>query len=125
MILAISDFVTVFEISTNSNGVFAGEVFRLLIGVAPLIGGVTALILNWKNNSVKSWVGPMFVTCWALFWLYLHNFPFVFGDINSLVGAYRQVHYQVFDALVQVQHDPPATGHSEGDIVSVTEKQSA
>ena len=32
MILAISDFVTVFEISTDSNGVFAGEVFRLLIG---------------------------------------------------------------------------------------------
>ena len=123
MILAISDFVTVFEISTNSNGVFAGEVFRLLIGVAALIGGVTALILNWKNNSVKSWVGPMFVTCWALFWLYLHNFPFVFGHINSLVGAYRQRHYQVVEGPVQVQHEQPTTGHSEGDIITVNGKQ--
>jgi len=113
MILAISDFVTVFEISTDSNGVFTGEVFRLLIGVAALIGGVTALVLNWKNNSVKSWVGPVFITCWALFWLYLHNFPFMFGHINSLVRAYRQGHYQVVEGPVQVLHEQPATGHTK------------
>ncbi len=51
MILALSDFVTVFEIATGSNGVFAGEVFRLLIGVAALIGGVTTLILTGKTRA--------------------------------------------------------------------------
>jgi hypothetical protein len=58
MILAVSDFVTVFEIGRGSNGVFADEVFRLLIGVAAVIGGVTALILNWENKSAKKLVRP-------------------------------------------------------------------
>ncbi len=123
MILALSDFVTVFEIATGSNGVFAGEVFRLLIGVAALIGGVTTLILNWKNKSLKSWVGPMFVTAWALFWLYLHNFPYVFGHVNDLVKAYRHGQYQVVEGPVQVLHEQPATGHTKGDIITVNGKQ--
>jgi hypothetical protein len=123
MILALSDFVTVFEIATGSNGVFAGEVFRLLIGVAALIGGVTTLTLNWTNKSVKSWVGPMFVTAWALFWLYLHNFPYVFGHVNDLVKAYRHGQYQVVEGPVQVLHEQPATGHTKGDIITVNGKQ--
>ena len=123
MILALSDFVTVFEIATGSNGVFAGEVFRLLIGVAALIGGVTTLTLNWKNKSVKSWVGPIFVTAWALLWLYLHNFPYVFGHVNDLVKAYRHGQYQVVEGPVQVLHEQPATGHTKGDIITVNGKQ--
>ena len=123
MILAVSDFVTVFEISRGSNGVFAGEVFRLLIGVAALIGGVTALVRNWKNKSVKSWVGPVFVTAWALFWLYLHNFPYVFGHFNRLVKAYRYGQYEVVEGPVQVLHEQPATGHTRGDIITVNGKQ--
>ena len=123
MILAVSDFVTVFEISRGSNGVFAGEVFRLLIGVAALIGGVTALVRNWKNKSVKSWVGPMFVAAWALFWLYLHNFPYVFGHINDLVKAYRYGQYEVVEGPVQLLHEQPATGHTKGDIITVNGKQ--
>jgi ABC-type sugar transport system permease subunit len=67
MILAASDFVTVFEIARGSNGVFASEVFRLFVGVAALIGGGTALIFKWRNNKLKSWVGPVFVTAWACF----------------------------------------------------------
>ena len=122
MILAVSDFVTVFEVARGSNGVFADEVFRLLIGVAALIGGVTALVLNWKNNR-KSWIGPVFVTCWALFWLYLHNFPYSFGHINSLVRAYRHGQYQVVEGQVQLLHEQPATGHTKGDIISVNGKQ--
>ena len=123
MILAVSDFVTVFEISRGSNGVFAGEVFRLLIGVAALIGGVIALVRNWKNKSVKSWVGPMFVAAWALFWLYLHNFPYVFGHINDLVKAYRYGQYEVVEGPVQLLHEQPATGHTKGDIITVNGKQ--
>ena len=123
MILAVSDFVTVFEISRGSNGVFAGEVFRLLIGVAALIGGVTALVRNWKNKSVKSWVGPVFVTAWALFWLYLHNFPYVFGHFNRLVKAYRYGQYEVVEGPVQVLHEQPVKGHTRGDIITVNGKQ--
>jgi len=123
VILAVSDFVTVFEISRGSNGVFAGEVFRLLIGVAALIGGVTALVRNWKNKSVKSWVGPVFVTAWALFWLYLHNFPYVFGHFNRLVKAYRYGQYEVVEGPVQVLHEQPVTGHTRGDIITVNGKQ--
>jgi hypothetical protein len=123
MILAVSDFDTVFEIARGSNGVFADEVFRLLIGVAALIGGVTALVLNCENKSVKSWVGPVFLTCWALFWLYLHNFPYSFGHINSLVRAYRHGRYQVVEGQVQLLHEQPATGHTKGDIITVNGKQ--
>jgi hypothetical protein len=83
MILAASDFVTVFEIAGGSNGVFASEVFRLLVGIAALIGGVTALIFKWRNNEPKSWVGPVFLTAWGLLWLYLHNFPYVLGTLTA------------------------------------------
>ena len=123
MILAASDFVTVFEIARGSNGVFADEVFRLLVGVVALIGGVTALIFKWRSNGAKSWLGPVFVTAWGLFWLYLHNFPYVFGHINNLVGAYRDGQYQVVEGQVQVLHEQPATGHTKGDVITVNGKQ--
>ena len=123
MILAASDFVTVFEIARGSNGVFAGEVFRLLVGIAALIGGVTALIFQWRNNGLKGWLGPVFITAWSLLWLYLHNFPYVFGHINSLVRAYRDGQYQVAEGQVQVLHEQPATGHTRGDIITVNGKQ--
>jgi hypothetical protein len=119
----VSDFVTVFEIARNSNGVFAGEAFRLLVGVAALIGGVAALIRNWTNGGGKRWLGPIFLTVWAFFWLYLHNFPYAFGHINSLVGAYRHGQYQVVEGPVQVLHEQPATGHTKGDIITVNGKQ--
>ena len=123
MILAASDFVTVFEIARGSNGVLAGEVFRLLVGIAALIGGVTALIFQWRNNGLKGWLGPVFITAWSLLWLYLHNFPYVFGHINSLVRAYRDGQYQVAEGQVQVLHEQPATGHTRGDIITVNGKQ--
>ena len=123
MILAVSDLVTVFEIARGSNGVFADEVFRLLIGIAALIGGVAALIVKWRNNGPKRWVGPVFVTAWSLFWLYLHNFPYVFEHINCLVRAYRHGQYQVVEGQVQVLHEQPATGHTKGDIITVNGKQ--
>lgn len=119
----MSDFVTVFQIARGSNGVFTGEVFRLLIGIAALIGGVTALMLQWRNNGAKSWFGPVFVIAWGLLWLYLHNFPYVFGHINGLVRAYRDGQYQVVEGQVQVLHEQPAKGHTRGDIITVNGKQ--
>ena len=117
------DFVTVFEIARDSNGVFAGEVSRLFVGVAALMGGVTALVFKWRNHRAKGWFGPVFVIAWGILWLYLHNFSYVFGHINSLVRAYRNGQYQVVEGPVQVLHEQPATGHTKGDIITVNGRQ--
>src|SRR5438876_10209145 len=89
-IFAASDFVTVFEITRNSNGVFVGAVFRLLIGVVALIGALRSLVRNRRRErSARDYIGPIFVLVWSLFWLYLHLLPNVFGHINGLLDAYR------------------------------------
>jgi hypothetical protein len=123
MILAVSEFVTVFEIARGSNGVFADACFRLLIGIGALVGGVAALVLKWKSNGLRSSSASLFVIGWSLLWLYLHNFPHFFGHINTLVTAYRERQYQVVDGQVQVLHEQPTTGHTKGDIISVNGKQ--
>lgn len=82
MILAVSEFVIVFEISKGSNGVFADACFRLLIGFGALIAGVTALVFKWKNNGLKSWLALYFAIGWSLLWLYLHNFPHMLGALT-------------------------------------------
>ena len=123
MILAISDFVTVFEIARGSNGVFADACFRLLVGIGALIGGVTALVFKWKNNGLRSWIAAVFAIVWSLLWLYLHNFPHIFGHINNLVTAYQEGQYQVVEGQVQVLHQQPVTGHTKGDIITVNGKQ--
>ena len=116
----MSDFVTVFEITRNSNGVFAGAVFRLLIGVVALIGALRVLVRNRRRESSRrDYIGPIFVLVWSLFWIYLHNFPHQFGHINALVNAYREKQCQVVEGEVQVLHQQPATGHSKGDVVEV------
>jgi hypothetical protein len=119
----VSDFVTVFEIARGSNGVLSDVSFRLLIGLACLIGGVRALVLRRRNNRAKDWVGPLFLIAWSLFWLYLHNFPHLFGHINSLVSAYREGQYKVVEGQVQVLHRQPATGHTKGDVIAVNGEQ--
>ena len=122
--LAVPDFVTVFEITRNSNGVFAGAVFRLLIGVVALIGALRVLVRNRRRESSRrDYIGPIFVLVWSLFWIYLHNFPHTFGHINGLVNAYQQKQYQVVEGPVQILHQQPKTGHSKGDIVSVNGTQ--
>jgi hypothetical protein len=123
MILAVSEFVTVIEIARSSNGVFADACFQLLIGIGALIGGVTTLIFKWRNGGLKSWIGPVFVIVWSLFWLYLHNFPHAFGHTNSLVRAYHDGKCEVVEGQVQVLHQQPVTGHTKGDIITVNGKQ--
>ena len=118
------DFVTVFEITRNSNGVFAGTVFRLLIGVAALIGGLRFVVFRRRRGgNGKDYIGAVFLIGWSLFWLYLHNFPHLFGHINGLVNAYREKQYQVVEGEVQVLHQQPATGHTTGDVVTVNGEQ--
>ena len=123
-IFAASDFVTVFEITRNSNGVFAGAVFRLLIGMAALIGALRVLVRNRRRESSRrDYIGPIFVLVWSLFWIYLHNFPHMFGHIDRLMNAYQEKKYQIVEGPVQVLHQQAYTGHGKGDVISVGEQQ--
>lgn len=118
------DFVTVFEITRNSNGVFADAMVRLLIGIAALLGSLGLLTRNCRRRkSVRDYIGPVFGLIWSLGWIYLHNFPHVFGHINRLANAYQQKQYQVVEGPVQVLHQQPPTGHSKGDVIRVNEKE--
>ena len=114
------EFVTVFEITRSSNGVFGDAVFRLLIGVVALLGSLRALVRNRRRESSRrDYVGPIFVLVWSLFWIYLHNFPNTFGHINRLLSAYQQKQYQIVEGPVQILHQQPATGHTKGDVIRV------
>ena len=119
---AASEFVTVFEITGNSNGVLMETALRLFIGIAALIGGVRALVRPRRNNA-KDWVGASFAIIFSLFWLYVHNFPHSFGHINTLLRAYRDRHYHLVEGPVKVIHQQPATGHSKGDLIAVNGEQ--
>src|SRR5207245_11179112 len=110
-IFAASDFVTVFEITRNSNGVFVGAVFRLLIGVVALIGALRVLVRNrQRESSRRDYIGPIFVLVWSLFWIYLHNFPHMFGHIDRLVKAYQQKQYQTVEGPVPSLDPQASTG---------------
>jgi len=120
----MSEFVTVFEITRNSNGIFADEVFRLLIGVVALLGSLRLLVRNVKRRErLKDYIWPVFVLIWSLGWLYGHLLPNVFGHINKLVGAYHDKRYEVVEGPVEVLHQQPATGHSKGDVIRVNGKE--
>src|SRR6266536_1897047 len=100
-IFAASDFVTIFEITRNSNGVFGDEVFRLLIGVAALFGSLRLIVRNrQRERSRRDYIGPIFVLVWSLFWIYMHLLPNVFGHINSLLDAYRDKRYEIVEGPV-------------------------
>lgn len=120
----MSEFVTIFEITRNSNGVFADTIFRLLIGVGALIGALRALVRNRRREkSRRDYIGPIFILVWSLFWIYLHNFPHVFGHIDRLLDAYQQKQYEIVEGPVEVLHQQPKTGHSKGDIIKVNGQQ--
>ena len=119
-IFAATDFETVFEITRNSNGIFVDEVFRVLIGVAALFGISAFLARNWRRRiGAKGYIWAAFVLIWSLSWLYLHLVPNVFDHVNTLVNAYQQKQYKIVEGPVQVLHQQPYHGHSEGDRIRV------
>jgi hypothetical protein len=117
----MSDFVTVFEIGRQSNGVWWDTLFRLVIGIVTLVSGAAGLVKWWGKKSGRSsdWLFPLLAVGWSVFWLYLHDFPHGFGRVNSLVGAYEKKQYQVVEGEVRVLHQQPVHGHSGGDIIVV------
>ena len=117
----MSDFVTVFEISRQSNGLWSDTVFRLVIGIVSLISGVAGFVNWWRKRSdpALGWLFPLLAVAWSVAWLYIHNFPVVFAHINSLVDAYEKKQYQVVEGEVHVLHQQGVTGHGRGDIIVV------
>lgn len=117
----MSDFVTVFEISRQSYGVWSDTVFRLIIGIVTLISGVAGFVKWWRKRSGPSpgWLFPLLAVAWSVSWLYVHNFPASFAHINGLVDAYEKKQYQVVEGEVHVLHQQAVTGHGRGDIIVV------
>ena len=92
--------------------------------MAALIGALRVLVrTRRRESSRRDYIGPIFVLVWSLFWIYLHNFPHVFGHIDRLISAYQQKQYQIVEGPVQILHQQPATGHTKGDIVAVNGEQ--
>jgi len=120
--IAMTGFVTVFEISRWSNGLLADELFRLGVGVSALIGGVGGAIRALRKDKGRSrgeLVPCLFLTAWAVFWLMLHNFPRMYGHIDALAAAYRHHRYEVVEGPVTVLHEQPEHGHASGDRIVV------
>jgi hypothetical protein len=115
------DFVTAFEISRGSNGVWSDTLWRLAIGISALLVGVIAIAFKSRKKGArpKDWVMPLFLTAWSLLWLFMHDFPNTFGYVNSLLDAYEKGQYQVVEGEVRVLHQQPATGHTKGDVITV------
>lgn len=116
------DFVTVFEINRWSNGLLADELFRLFVGVAALISGLSGVVYVWRKPETRPRRGlipSLFLTAWAILWLVMHNFPQMFQRIDHLAEAYEKGRYEVSEGIVAVLHEQPAHGHSGGDRIVV------
>jgi hypothetical protein len=124
LIVAMSDFETVFEITRNSNGVFGDEVFRLLIGVVAFLGSLKLLVRNVRRREgAKDYIWPILVLVWSIGWLSMHLLPNTFGHTNKLVSAYHDKRHEVVEGPVEVLHQQPYHGHSEGDRIRVGGKE--
>ena len=119
----MADFVTVFEISRNSNGVFAALCFDVFIAVGALMGGARILIRGWRKRDIRDWIFALLFLGWGFLWFYLGVFPRIFGQVNGLVDAYRSGQYEIVEGAVQVLHRQPATGHTKGDVIAINGKQ--
>ena len=121
----MTDFVTVFEINRWSNGLLADALFRLFVGVAALIGGLTGVVYVWRKPEVRPrryLIPGLFLTAWAIFWLVMHDFPHMFRRIDHLTEAYEKGRYEVSEGIVAVLREQPAHGHSSGDRITVDGK---
>ena len=121
----MTEFVTVFEINRWSNGILAGELLDLFVGVAALIGGLAGVVYVWRKVGVRprrELIPVLFLTAWAIVWLVTQNFPQMFGRIDRLAETYEKGRYQVAEGTVVVLHEQPAHGHSSGDRIVVDGK---
>jgi hypothetical protein len=112
------DYTTVFQISLNSNGEFADLVFRLIVGLAAIVGGIVVLVFGPKKNKKYKGLSVLLLS-WGIGWSALHNFPHWYDNLSGLLSAYENGRYEVVEGPVKVLRRQPAGGHSAGDLVEV------
>ena len=77
----MSDFDTVFEITSGSNGVLTDMLFRLFVGVAALVVGVWAMI-GARKRGITGWIAPVFTLVWSLSLLHRTIFLALSGTLT-------------------------------------------
>jgi hypothetical protein len=119
----VNELTTVFEIALGSNGVRAGAVFRLAIGLVGLIAGVSGLFRakRTEERSLKKLAAPVFLTAWSALWLVAHIPLWRIGvtQTNRLLDIYHNGKSQVVEGIVHISHEQSALGHSSGDKITV------
>jgi hypothetical protein len=119
----VNELTTVFEIALGSNGVRAGAVFRLAIGLVGLIAGVSGLFRakRTEERSLKKLAAPVFLTAWSALWLVAHIPLWRIGvtQTNRLLDIYHNGKSQVVEGIVHISHEQSAHGHSSGDKITV------
>jgi len=72
--------------------------------------GLIVVARKWRRGAgAASWIAPLFLIVWSLAWLYLHDFPNVFGHINKLLTHTMRKSNQVVEGLVEVCTNSLAT----------------
>src|SRR5262245_53727865 len=114
--------ITVFEITSGTNGIRRDALFRLVIGLVFLIGGAVELIREQTGGrSAKELLGPAFMMGWGVLWLIMHipHLRTATTGIDHLLHIYHNGKSQIVEGTVHVIHEQPATGHTAGDKIMV------
>jgi len=102
------DFVTVFQISSNSAGLpFA------LIGLVPLIVGAILILGKWRLRwRQPGWLFVILLLSFGIMWTFLASGP-VLTDGTDAFAAFRAGQYSIVEGTVTDFHPMPYEGHDE------------
>lgn len=125
----MDEFITIFEISKNTNGYLFDALLRISIGIIALVIGVVGLI-RWKQGNhkfPKKIFRPAFITFWGAIWLFAHIHLLQSGDLGTswakeLINAYENGHCKITEGIVHVRHEQPVTGHDAGDEICIDDQ---
>lgn len=112
-------FLTVFEISLNSNWAFGRGVIGFTFGLALILIGLLISIRRIRGSGEKkkleepviTSIGGLVLIVWSLFT--------PFQEISYLVSCYKHKDYAVVEGPVVVLHRQPEEGHDTGDVVEI------
>ncbi len=118
----MSDFITVFEISADANGLRRDAMFRMAIGICAVVFGARSLVRTWRGERrLRDLVFPAFSVLWGVVWTVADVPLWQVGitDARRLVELQRSGGGEVTEGVVHVKHQQPASGHSSGDKITV------
>lgn len=116
------DLVTVFEITSWSNGIRADALFDFAVGVGSLSFGIFLLVRARRARELsKAWPMALFIIGWSLFWLVggLPLWKIATVGIRELVQVHENGQDEVTEGPVHVSFQQPAWGHTSGDKITV------